>query len=364
MYERIIQFINCMIQADIVQDNAAFTSFSEMTVTYRRQFVLCFTKFSAWRGCRPRRCRGLMGISSDKRSESKLKAAVRLSRWREHVPFTIPLTLAGGLLAVEALQTAVDWRLFAVLAANILSMSFAFMINDIEDAPDDALNPAKKLHNVISSGALTRRQGWGITWLAFVTALLLYGVSGGRAFISGGLTLTLCYLYSAYPFRLKARPVTDVLSHALMLSGLLMATGFFTYHAEPQHAWLVMLAAVLFSAYGQFYNQIDDYDVDKAAGLKNTAVLLGKMPTLALGYASLAGALVCMAAAVLQGLFPAWLGTMLMIGIIACLVFPWELDMRGNPAADGGGIQRPALLTANLVTLAWLASAMGFPVIG
>ena len=112
-----------------------------------------------------------------------------------------------------------------------------------------------------------------------------------------------------------------------------------------------------------FIIRFDDYDVDKAAGLKNTVVLLGKTPTRALGYASLAGALVCMAAAVSQGLFPTRLGTILMISIIACLVFPWELDMRGNPAADGGSVQRPALLTANLVALAWLASTMGFPVI-
>ena len=118
-----------------------------------------------------------------------------------------------------------------------------------------------------------------------------------------------------------------------MLSGLLTAAGFFTYHNEPRQAWLVMLAATLFSAYGQFYNQIDDYDVDKAAGLKNTVVLLGKRPTLALGYASLAGALGCMAAAIAQGLFPAWLGSVLIIGIIACALFPWELDMRGNPAS-------------------------------
>lgn len=301
---------------------------------------------------------------TSERLESKASAVIRLSRWREHVPFTIPLTLVGGLLAIDALQATVDWRLFAVLAANALSMSFAFMINDIEDAPDDALNPTKKQHNVISSGLLTRREGRRIAWLAFGLALLLYGLSGERALICGGLTLALCYLYSARPFRLKARPVSDVISHALMLSGLLMASGYFAYHAEPQSAWLVMLAATLFSAYGQFYNQIDDYDLDKAAGLKNTALLLGRTPAFALGYASLAGALLCLAAAVGQGLFPPWLGTVVIIALIACLIFPWELDMRGNPATDGGNVQRPALLTANLAALAWLASSMGWLNIG
>ena len=92
----------------------------------------------------------------------------------------------------------------------------------------------------------------------------------------GGLTLALCYLYSAHPFRFKARPISDVLSHALMLSGLLIAAGYFTYDADPGAVWLVIAAASLFSAYGQFYNQVVDYDVDKAAGLKNYRCAAGQ----------------------------------------------------------------------------------------
>lgn len=295
--------------------------------------------------------------------DTKINGVIRLSRWREHVPFTIPLTLAGGLLAIQAAQANVDWRIFAVIIANILAMSFAFMINDVEDAPDDALNPKKKQHNVISSGVLSRREGWIVTWLTFAIALVLYGISGTWTLILGGLTLVLCYLYSAHPFRLKARPLTDVVSHALMLSGLLVMTGYFAYDADPQAAWLVIIAAILFSAYGQFYNQIDDYEVDKEAGLKNTVVLLGKTPTLILSYGCLIGALISMGIAIFQGLFPPWLGTILVIGIITTIIFPWELDMRGNPASDGGNIQRPALLVANMVTLVWLASAMGFLII-
>jgi 4-hydroxybenzoate polyprenyltransferase len=296
--------------------------------------------------------------------DTKISGVVRLTRWREHVPFTIPLTLAGGLLAADASQVVVDWKLLAVVIANILAMAFAFMINDVEDAPDDALNPKKKMHNVISAGIITRREGWIVTWATFAVSLVLYGIGGMWTLMLGGLTLALCYLYSAHPFRLKARPITDVLSHVLMLSGLLIITGYFTYDANPEGAWLVIIAAILVSAYGQFYNQIDDYDVDKKAGLKNTVVLIGKTPTLILSYASLLGAVISMGAAILQGLFPSWLGTILIISTLATLIFPWELDMRGNPASDGGNIQRPALLVANILTLVWLASSMGFIVIG
>ncbi len=286
----------------------------------------------------------------------KLAAAIRLSRWREHVPFTIPLTIVGGLLAVEPQSLAIDWRLLAVLAANILSMSFAFMLNDIEDAPDDALDPDKKLHNVISSGFLSRREGMIITWATFLFALTLFAASGAMTLLIGAIMLALCYLYSAHPFRFKARPLTDVISHALMLSGLIITAGYFTYGKEPDAAWLVIAAAILFSAYGQFYNQVADIEVDQQAGLRNTAILLGKGPTSVLGHLSIGLALICMVAAVLQGLFPDWLGTFLIIGVATCILFPWEMDMRGNLAQDGGNMQRPGLIVANMISLVWLAS--------
>ena len=294
-----------------------------------------------------------------RKRDSKFVAVIRLSRWREHVPFTIPLTVFGGLLALEPQAAAADWRLFAVLAGNVLAMSFAFMLNNIEDARDDALDPQKMRRNVISNGQLSRREGVWFTIIAFAAALGLYLASGVLTLVIGGVTLALCYLYSAHPFRFKARPLTDVVSHALMLSGLLVAVGYFTYGAEPGEVWLVIAAASLFSAYGQFYNQVVDYEVDKAAGLKNTAVLLGKGPTSMLGHLSIAVALLCMLAAILQGLFPVWLGTILVIGVITTVIFPWEFDMRGNLTSDGGNMQRPGLIVANLLALVWLASNMG-----
>lgn len=291
---------------------------------------------------------------------SKIAAVIRLSRWREHVPFTIPLTVIGGLLAVEPAAAQVDWRLFSVLAANALAMSFAFMLNNIEDAPDDALDQRKRRQNVISSGLLSRREGAIASALTVIAALALYAASGALALGIGLATLALCYLYSAHPFRFKARPISDVLSHALMLSGLLIAAGYFTFGTEPREVWLVIAAASLFSAYGQFYNQVVDYEVDKEAGLKNTAVLLGKRPTSILGYLSMIIALFCMLAAIAQGLFPVWLGTILIIGLVITIIFPWEYDMRGNLAQDGGNVQRPGLIIANLLALVWLASNLGW----
>ena len=99
--------------------------------------------------------------------------------------------------------------------------------------------------------------------------------------------------------------------------------------------------------------------MDKEAGLKNTAALLGKGATSLLGHISIALALLCMLAAISQALFPVWLGTILIIGVITTIIFPWEFDMRGNPAQDGGNVQRPGLIIANLLAWIWLAANAG-----
>lgn len=289
----------------------------------------------------------------------KSAAVIRLTRWREHVPFTIPLTVVGAMLAINSHQLVLDWRLLFVTLANILAMCFAFMINDVIDAPDDALNPKKKARNPISSGILSCREGMWLSGLTFAVALMLYASGGGWAFSIGTLTLVLCFVYSMPPFRLKARPVTDVTSHALMLSGLLVMAGYFTYHNAPGAAWLVILSAICFSAGGQFYNQIDDYEVDKAAGLKNTVVLLGKTPTLILMYVCMGGAAVFMIAAILAGAFPAWLGTVALITAFVTALFTWDTDMRGNKADMSGAVQKPGLMIANIVTLLWVAQTIG-----
>ena len=83
---------------------------------------------------------------------SQIKGLIRLTRWKEYVPFVIPLTILGALLAARPNNILLDWRLIVVTAANILAVAYAFMINDIEDAPDDARDPDRAARNPINDG--------------------------------------------------------------------------------------------------------------------------------------------------------------------------------------------------------------------
>lgn len=289
----------------------------------------------------------------------KVRGVIRLTRWKEYVPFVIPLTAFGAVLAADPLHISLDWRLAVTLLANILAVGYAFMINDIEDAPDDAREAQRASRNPVACGELTPRQGWAASLTVAGITLVLYALVGVWPFIIGGLTLALSHFYSWKPVRLKAWPVTDVVSHSLMLSGLLFLAGYFAYSSSPGLVWVVALAATLLSVYGQLYNQLRDFDMDKAAGLNNTAIIVGKRNTQFLMYSSILMALILMLYAVYIEVIPLWIVSVPLIAAPILFLIKTPTDMRGGVAADmSGNIQMQLLIVANLTIAVWLVAIM------
>lgn len=289
----------------------------------------------------------------------QFRGLIQLTRWKEYVPFVIPLTLLGALLAARPNAQSLDLRLVAVMIANILAVAYAFMINDIEDAPDDAREPERAARNPITSGRIGVRVGYAACRVIAVVTLVLYAFGGEWAFLIGVATLALSHLYSWRPVRLKAWPVTDIVSHSLMLSGLLLLAGYFIYDSAPGVVWFVAGCATLFSVYGQLYNQLRDYDMDKAAGLYNTAIVLGENNTRRVMYLSMGLAGVCLLVAILQGAFPVWLALVVLVAVPISMLFRPSTDMRGGVAADASGrVQIQALIVVNLTISVWLGEVI------
>jgi 4-hydroxybenzoate polyprenyltransferase len=287
----------------------------------------------------------------------QLAGVARLTRAKEHLLFTVTLTLMGTNLAVARQPAALDVHSFIVLLANILAVTCAFMINDIEDAADDAADPHRAARNAIARGDLSRRAGWRAAAIAAGLALALYALTPPLAFGTGVLTLALALLYSWRPARLKAVPVLDLIAHVLMLSALLFLAGFFAYDSALGAVWWVALGVALVSAYGQLYNQLRDFELDRAAGLHNSAALLGRAWTRRLMYVALVLAAACLAVTVARGLWPLWLA------IVLAFLTPlaaWRRsgsDMRGTAAIDASGrYQGGVMLAAALTMLTWLGS--------
>jgi 4-hydroxybenzoate polyprenyltransferase len=290
----------------------------------------------------------------------KTRGLLRLSRWREYVPFVIPLTAFGAILAVQGTSQSLDWRLLVTIIANTLAVAYAFMINDIEDAPDDAREEDRASRNAITNGELTPRQGWAASLLVAAITFALYAMVGVWTFVIGVLTLALSHFYSWKPVRLKAWPVTDIVSHSLMLSGLLFLAGYFAYNSSPGLVWLVALAATLLSVYGQLYNQLRDYEMDKAAGLKNTAIMIGQRNAKLLMYSAVAMAAAMMLYALWVQVIPLWIVS---VPLVAAPIFFFvkmpTTDARGTVATDiSGNVQVMLLIIANLTIAVWLVAVM------
>ncbi len=289
---------------------------------------------------------------------AQIAGLVRLSRWKEYVPFTIPLTVFAALLTHQTL----DWRLVAVTMANILAVAYAFMINDIEDAPDDSLDPARAARNPIAMGEISPTVGWLVSAIIALLAVVLYAAGGIWVLGIGVLTVLLSHFYSWKPVRLKAWPVADVTSHSLMLSGLLFLAGYFTYDMNPGWVWLIALAATLASVYGQLYNQVRDFEMDKAAGLHNTAIIVGERVTRLLMYFCVILAVAFFIAAFALNVLPLWLpiGGLAIFAVIMLIYRPGK-DMRGGEIIDKSGhMQIQFLITANATVGVWLLQVLFF----
>lgn len=289
-----------------------------------------------------------------------LNAILKLTRWREFLLFTAVLTWLGGLAAYQMRDATLDWRLFVVLLANFAAMGYAFAINDIEDADDDAHEVERGSRNPITSGELSKQLGWFVSAGLAIFALFGYALAGKNVLIIGVIILVLAHLYSWHAVRLKALPLVDILSHAMFLSMLLFLAAFFIYSTDLGELWVMALGTFLISAYGQLYNQVRDYDADRAAGLKNTASILGKTVTMVLAYSSMVGFVVSIIVSVIQGVFPLWLAPVLIIAtpVVLYLGRKNTKDMRGSETDDPmAKLQEQWLLIFNIVLITWLIEA-------
>lgn len=283
-------------------------------------------------------------------------AIVQLTRWKEHIPFVLPLTILGAVIALSQGYPA-DLKVLYVLIANILSISYAFMINDVEDAIDDNRDPKKAKQNPISSKLLTTNAAWTAIRVTAISSIFFYSLVNFLTLSIGLLILLLSHLYSWRKVRLKAYPITDIVSHSLMLGGLILVTGFTAYNSRILDIWLLAITVTLISAYGQLYNQLRDFKTDVKAGLKNTTIMLGEKNARLLMNINVILVAICILTSIYIHTFPFWLIIPLIFGgfIIHKFGPKGGKDHRGTKAIDKmGSLQTNVLILVNIVVIAWL----------
>jgi chlorophyll synthase len=158
-------------------------------------------------------------------------------------------------------------------------------VNDAHDLPGDLVNP-RKAGSPLVSGRLTVATVRTIA-LAAAAAALIVSLRVGVTFAAGALlALTLGWLYSAPPVRLKARPGADVAANALALGALGPLAGWTAIHPLSGYPWPISVQGVLVGAALYVPTTLADYRSDLASGYRTVAVRLGPHRTYLLGLAA------------------------------------------------------------------------------
>lgn len=205
--------------------------------------------------------------------KKQLNGLIRLTRYQEYLFFVIVTSLLGAATASGVL----GWKLIGVLTVNLLAVAFAFMINDVEDAPDDALDPTKLKRNPVSAADLSVRTGRLALICVAAIAGLVYALLGIWPFVSGLSCLMLAYLYSWRRVRLKSRPIVDLISHGLMLAGLQFLSAYLSFAPVPFTRWVwPFMFVVGISLYGELFNELRDLKGDQKVGITHTVNMIGQ----------------------------------------------------------------------------------------
>ncbi|WP_129663653.1 UbiA prenyltransferase family protein [Phytoactinopolyspora endophytica] len=189
----------------------------------------------------------------------------------------------------------------AVVAGPLLWLA-VLAFNDACDLDSDRINP-RKAGSPLVQGRITPRQA---VWIGTAASLLavVVAIPMGELFTIGVAgTVVLAWAYSMPPLRLKARAGADVVVNAAAvgvvgpLGGWVAVSG--TTGGFP---WPIALIGLMAAAALYLPTTMADHDADRAAGIRTTAVVLGRRATFELGFALWAGsasvALVCAVAGV------------------------------------------------------------------
>lgn len=286
--------------------------------------------------------------------KQQLDGVIRLTRYKEYIWFVIVTTLLG----VAAGGGTFGWPLMIVLIANWLAVGFAFMINDVEDADDDALNPAKINRNPVSAGILSPRGAYIASYAVMALSAIMYALLGALPFIIGLVSLLVGFLYSWRRVRIKSMPFVDLIVHCMMLAGFQFLPAYFAFTSSFDSPWIwPFLAITSISMYGELFNELRDLEGDLKAGVKHTASVLGERNAKILANTLLGiGVVALVITLFVVRLIPAWV-LIAMAAIALILIVPPLLRVRRAGAQNmvqfQGSFQVPLQVAAAIAMMAW-----------
>ena len=202
---------------------------------------------------------------------SRLDRYARLIRFEKPIGFYLLLWPTLWALAVAANGAPDGWILFVFVSGVFLMRSAGCVINDYADRDID-MHVTRTRDRPLTSGEVTPREAlvvfavFGLVALMLVLTLNLYTIQ---------LAVVGMILAMSYPYMKRFHYLPQVHLGAAFSWGIPMAFAAQT-GAVPKQAWLIYVAALLWTvAYDTMYSMVDRED-DLKIGVKSTAILFGE----------------------------------------------------------------------------------------
>jgi 4-hydroxybenzoate polyprenyltransferase len=195
----------------------------------------------------------------------------RLLRPIAWITFLLPFTLGFGLGITS------DDIIFQVIFAFIAFtawMSFSFIVNAITDIDVDKFHNgrSKDMNLVLQplvTGDISKKQASYIGIIFLIISLIFAWMVNLLFFLSILIVDIVGYVYSMPPTRFKAKPIGDILSNSIA-GGVIFIAGLSIGGANMNP--LVIIGAFIMTSIFYIPTVVTDFEFDKKAGLKTSAV--------------------------------------------------------------------------------------------
>ncbi|MBO3758108.1 MAG: UbiA family prenyltransferase [Thermoproteota archaeon] len=182
-----------------------------------------------------------------------------------------------GSLATFELSKFDPFKYILFIALICSYLAFSFSINNIFDKHVDSLDKVALSKNPVAGGKITEIEALTLSFLmpmvSLPASIIVFGI---KYFLVYTFAYALSTMYSAPPFRLKGKPIIDLVVHGIFFGVLPFLLGALIIGSLNALSLSLGLSFFLYSIFLELRNHIEDYDFDSLANIKTTAVVIGK----------------------------------------------------------------------------------------
>jgi len=192
---------------------------------------------------------------------------IRLSRIPEYYHV---LLLIFPLIFVISPSNFLTTKTAIIFCANLLLTAFGYAFNDIEDADFDYHDREKRNRNLIASSMITKKHGYIYCAILVTTGLFLLSFINSSVFIMGVILVIVGFFYSWNGYKLKSKPLIDLLSHVIFLGEMQFLITYLAFRPLEMLVVPFLMIIVPFSVMNEILQGIRDFEIDRSTNIENT----------------------------------------------------------------------------------------------